>query len=90
MQRLVRQLALAPIPSTWTRLASGTAIQPLVIGGNGEAMKAAATLFEQGVWVTAIRAPTVPVGSARLRITLSAAHSVADVERLVGALATLI
>ena len=90
VQRLVRQLALAPIPSTWTRLASGTAIQPLVIGGNGEAMKAAATLFEQGVWVTAIRAPTVPVGSARLRITLSAAHSVADVERLVGALATLI
>ena len=73
----------------WQRLPSDTAIQPLVIGGNAEVLQAAQVLFDQGLWVTAIRAPTVPAGTARLRITLSAAHTAQDVDQLLAALAVL-
>ena len=71
----------------WHLTDSLTAIQPLIVGGSAEALAAAAALESQGLWVPAIRPPTVPAGSARLRITLSAAHSVGDVERLLAALA---
>jgi 8-amino-7-oxononanoate synthase len=71
----------------WRLVESFTAIQPLIIGDNTSAMALAAALEEQGIWVPAIRPPTVPVGTARLRITLSAAHSGADVDRLATALA---
>jgi 8-amino-7-oxononanoate synthase len=67
-------------------LPSSTPIQPLVIGENGAALARMAALWEQGLWVPAIRPPTVPAGTARLRITLSAAHEDADVQRLVQAL----
>lgn len=70
----------------WTLMPSGTAIQPLVIGDNEAALAVMATLREQGIWVPAIRPPTVPEGTARLRIALSAAHQSADVAALVGAL----
>jgi len=73
----------------WTLLPSDTAIQPLVIGGNAETMDVAAQLYARGLWVPGIRPPTVPAGSARLRITLSAAHTEAQVARLVGALKEL-
>jgi 8-amino-7-oxononanoate synthase len=76
-------------PKRWTLLPSETAIQPLVIGGNAETMAAAAKLFERGLWVPGIRPPTVPAGSARLRITLSAAHTEEQVARLVEALKEL-
>ena len=66
---------------------SSTAIQPLIVGDNAAALALSATLEAQGLWVPAIRPPTVPVGTARLRITLSAAHTEADVQRLVAALA---
>ena len=66
---------------------SDTAIQPLVVGAATDALAVSEALFEQGLQVVAIRPPTVPQGSARLRITLSAAHEAADIERLVGALA---
>lgn len=70
----------------WRLLPSSTAIQPLVIGGNAETLAASAALRERGIWVPAIRPPTVPKGQARLRISLSAAHEPADVERLAVAL----
>jgi 8-amino-7-oxononanoate synthase len=69
----------------WQLLPSQTAIQPVLIGANDEALRVAAQLHEQGLWVPAIRPPTVPAGTARLRIALSAAHSVEDVTRLVQA-----
>jgi 8-amino-7-oxononanoate synthase len=65
---------------------SDTQIQPLVVGDNRRAMQYAAVLLDRGIWVPAIRPPTVPVGTARLRVSLSAAHSHAHVERLVDAL----
>ena len=68
------------------RAASDTPIQPVVLGGNERALSAAAALRERGILVPAIRPPTVPEGTARLRISLSAAHSVHDVARLAAAL----
>ena len=68
---------------------SSTPIQPLVIGDTADAVSASEALREQGIWVTAIRPPTVPAGSARLRITLSAGHTEAQVSRLLEALAAL-
>ena len=65
---------------------SDTAIQPLVIGGNAAALDVMARLRAQGLWVPAIRPPTVPEGTARLRIALSAAHGAEDVHRLIEAL----
>ena len=83
---LRHQLAGMPVRAGWLHLASATPIQPLVIGGNAEVMAAAQALEAQGLWVSAIRAPTVPAGTARLRITLSAAHTHDDVARLLAAL----
>ena len=71
----------------WPLLPSITPIQPLIVGDAGEALAVSEALWDRGIWVPAIRPPTVPPGSARLRITLSAAHSDADIDRLVGALA---
>lgn len=65
---------------------SATPIQPVLAGEARAALAAADTLFEAGIWVTPIRPPTVPAGSARLRVTFSAAHSEADVDRLLDAL----
>jgi 8-amino-7-oxononanoate synthase len=89
LQELIQQFSTAPIPNGWTRLPSSTAIQPIVIGSNADVLKASAALQAQGLWITAIRAPTVPVGTARLRITLSAAHTMADVAQLIQALGSL-
>jgi 8-amino-7-oxononanoate synthase len=73
----------------WPVLASPTPIQPLIIGDAGEAVAVSEALWQRGIWVPAIRPPTVPHGTARLRITLSAAHSETDVDRLVEALSTI-
>jgi 8-amino-7-oxononanoate synthase len=64
-------------------------VQPLVIGGNDETLALAAALDAKGLWVPAIRPPTVPAGTSRLRISLSAAHSGEDLARLDDALNTL-
>ena len=68
---------------------STSAIQPLLLGSADAALAAAQALERQGLLVSAIRPPTVPVGQARLRITLSAAHEEAHVDRLLAALETL-
>ena len=65
---------------------SDTPIQPLVLGANSDAVRASAALRERGILVPAIRPPTVPEGTARLRISLSAAHSEQEVLRLAAAL----
>ena len=93
LQRIVQLRGLlaaliAKRPALGWRLAdSATAIQPLIVGENAAALALAEALDRRGLWVPAIRPPTVPAGTARLRITLSAAHSAADVQRLVEALA---
>jgi len=66
-----------------------SAIVPLVVGDETRAVEVAAALREQGVFVPAIRYPTVPRGQARLRLTVSAAHAAADVSQLVTALSNL-
>jgi 8-amino-7-oxononanoate synthase len=68
---------------------SDTAIQPIVLGSAEAALAATSKLREQGILVPAIRPPTVPVGSARLRITFSATHTQAHLQKLLDALATL-
>ncbi|MDY0011375.1 MAG: 8-amino-7-oxononanoate synthase [Rhodocyclaceae bacterium] len=70
----------------WQLLDAPTPIQPVVIGDNAEALAVARALGEEGLWVPAIRPPTVPRGTARLRISLTAAHTREDVERLASAL----
>lgn len=65
---------------------SPTAIQPLIVGDNARAMQTMERLDAHGLRVGAIRPPTVPAGTARLRIALSASHTEADVTRLIGAL----
>jgi 8-amino-7-oxononanoate synthase len=66
---------------------SATPIQPVWLGGNEAAVAASAKLAAAGVWVAAIRPPTVPAGTARLRVTLSAAHEESQVDYLLDALA---
>ena len=68
---------------------SATPIQPLLIGANADAVRLSQALLQRGLLVPAIRTPTVPANTARLRITLSAAHSADDVALLVEALHAL-
>jgi len=77
-ERLKRELQLL----RWKLLLSVTPIQPVIIGGSSEALKISNALRERGFLIPAIRPPTVPKGSARLRISLSASHSIEDVEQL--------
>jgi 8-amino-7-oxononanoate synthase len=69
---------------------SDSAIQPVVIGDNHACLSMSQQLFDQGVHVAAIRPPTVPEGSARLRITLSAAHEFSHIDRLLKTLSGLL
>jgi 8-amino-7-oxononanoate synthase len=75
-------LGLDPMPSR-------TPIQPLLVGTEARALAASAALLDLGIWVPAIRPPTVPAGASRLRFTFSAAHTGADVARLLDAVAAL-
>jgi 8-amino-7-oxononanoate synthase len=68
---------------------SATPIQPVIAGAAPAALAAAEALLAAGLWVTPIRPPTVPAGSARLRITFSALHRESDVDRLLEALAAI-
>ncbi len=86
LNRLIAQLRIGLSGLPWQLMSSSTAIQPLVIGDNQRALALSAGLRERGIWVAAIRPPTVPQGTARLRVTLSAAHSEEDVARVIEAL----
>ncbi|EIN02529.1 8-amino-7-oxononanoate synthase [Paraburkholderia hospita] len=70
----------------WLPVDSHTAVQPLIIGANDATLEIAATLDRANLWVPAIRPPTVPEGTSRLRISLSAAHSHNDLDLLETAL----
>lgn len=85
IERTRAMLARTP----WQPVDSHTAVQPLIIGSNEDALAVAAALDHAGLWVPAIRPPTVPVGTSRLRISLSAAHSHEDLDRLDAALTSL-
>lgn len=93
LKQLIARLrqGLAPLcqRTGWSLPNSITPIQPLVIGGNQATLALARGLCERGFWVPAIRPPTVPKGQSRLRISLSAAHSEAQVDGLVAALGEL-
>jgi 8-amino-7-oxononanoate synthase len=86
LRELTEQLAAGVAGLPWRLLPSPTPIQPLVVGDSGSAVDLMEALLERGIWVPAIRPPTVPEGTARLRISLSAAHAPADITRLIGAL----
>ena len=81
-RRAAGQLNLALLPSP-------TPIQPLLIGDSEKALSMSEALRQRNIYVSAIRPPTVPNGTARLRITLSAAHSEEQVDRLLNALETV-
>ncbi|HKX98998.1 MAG TPA: 8-amino-7-oxononanoate synthase [Steroidobacteraceae bacterium] len=94
--RRVRVLALAArfralaAAASLPLAASGTPIQPVLVGAAAAAVEASRRLLERGYYVAAIRPPTVPAGTSRLRVALSAAHRDADVEGLVTALADIL
>ena len=72
-----KQLPIMPSP---------TAIQPLLVGDDQKAVAMSERLFDKGFWISAIRPPTVPAGTARLRITLTSEHSEQQIMNLVAAL----
>jgi 8-amino-7-oxononanoate synthase len=83
LKALVAQLREGLAAAPLRLMPSQTPIQPLLVGGNDEALALSARLAAAGLLVPAIRPPTVPQGTARLRISLSADHQAADVARLV-------
>ncbi|NTV96624.1 MAG: 8-amino-7-oxononanoate synthase [Thiobacillus sp.] len=89
LAHLIARLKEGVAALPWPLMASGTPIQPLLVGDNHEALRLADGLRERGILCPAIRPPTVPEGSARLRISLSAGHAEADIDRLLAALGEL-
>ncbi|WP_343647716.1 8-amino-7-oxononanoate synthase [Enterobacter sp.] len=88
-QRLAERISqfrrgLQPLP--FNSPDSQSAIQPVIVGENSRALALAQALRARGIWVTAIRPPTVPSGTARLRLTLTAAHDARDIDALLEAL----
>ncbi|WP_397451029.1 8-amino-7-oxononanoate synthase [Pseudomonas sp. NA-150] len=87
LTRLIQQFRSGAEQIGLQLMDSFTPIQPILIGESGRALRLSQMLRERGLLVTAIRPPTVPAGGARLRVTLSAAHSEAQVQLLLNALA---
>jgi len=86
LQQLIQQFRQGVQQLGLTLMNSATAIQPILLGDNETALFFSHHLQQQGFLITAIRPPTVPKGTARLRVTLSASHSSTDIERLLSAL----
>jgi 8-amino-7-oxononanoate synthase len=82
LRELITDLKQTVHTERWQLLPSETPIQPLLVGGNKEAVALSEALRSRGILVPAIRPPTVPKGQARLRISLSAAHSKDDIQKL--------
>ncbi len=89
LQQLIQRFRQGVIEQGWQLMASQTAIQPILLGEESKALALSQALAERGFWVTAIRPPTVPVGQSRLRVTLTASHSEADIDCLLNTLAIL-
>ena len=89
LNKLSRQFSDGLHLQQWKLMPSLTAVQPVVIGENAAMLNIAGNLLEQGYWVGAIRPPTVPLGTARLRVTLSAAHTEIQVHQLAQAISRL-
>ena len=83
LKKLVARISRRLKLQEWRLLASQTPIQPLIVGENSAAVALSDMLAAAGILVPAIRPPTVPKGSARLRISLSAAHTEAEVDLLI-------
>jgi 8-amino-7-oxononanoate synthase len=86
LKDLIEQFRVGALGLPWPLLPSTTAIQPLVVGNSRATIDLAEALRVRGFWVPAIRPPTVPPGTARLRVSLSAAHTAAEVAALLAAL----
>ena len=86
LQQLIAQLREGTRDLPWKMMESSTPIQPLLVGSNEAGLSLSEGLRARGIWVPAIRPPTVPQGTARLRITLSATHAEKDVTELLEAL----
>ena len=89
LMRNIAQLRQELQSLPWQLLVSETPIQPLLMGDNDQAVRLSDALRKCGILVAAIRPPTVPQGTARLRISLSAMHQPQDIERLAKALREL-
>jgi 8-amino-7-oxononanoate synthase len=83
LQSLIAYLKANLKTTKWQLMASDTAVQPLVVGGNHEVLALSEYLQARGILVPAIRPPTVPVNTGRLRISLSAAHRLDDIKQLI-------
>lgn len=88
LSQLVAQFRAGAATLGLQLMPSATPIQPVIVGESAAALALSAKLEERGILVPAIRPPTVPAGTARLRVTFSALHEPADVERLLEALAS--
>ena len=86
LQHLIATLKANLSLQTWQLLPSNTAVQPLIVGSNQAVLALSEHLQKQGILVPAIRPPTVPVNTGRLRISLSAAHTESDVIQLAKAI----
>jgi len=86
LQTLIKQFRHGASQLGLELMASETPIQPLLVGDNHKAMAMSDKLLKQGILISAIRPPTVPDGTARLRVTFSAEHTEDDVTRLLTAL----
>lgn len=87
LHALIKQFRSGAQQCGWQLMASETAIQPIVIGDSDKALQLSEALLAKGFYVAAIRPPTVPANTARLRVTLSAAHTEQQVAHLLDALA---
>ena len=89
LQANIQQLRVGLQVQGWQLVESQTAIQPIIVGDAARTLALSQRLADQGILAVAIRPPTVPQGTSRLRVTLSAAHTAEHVERLVEVMAGL-